>query len=750
MRINLIDLEQQINKPLLEAAHEIVRLSNEYDLRTPAPGKFLILSRKPDYHVEITQRSDATFQAICHCSPFKNTGICKHAVASLLILRDHLKQNRTAGKKQDKNTIEEILQKMSLQELRAFVADYASSHSALRSELLSNYIHLAKRPDYDKLFNDLAPIDKYGQVKFTRNSIKTIRSVSTNLINRARHLLKEKHYAETVELLGAVLSNLHKLHSKDHPFRELLLLELDHAYRVFQILCAQSMAPRLQQELAGIALRICRRERYIPPPSHLPLIGIAEEFLLQESDRLEAASIAREKSLSDGPSGKWIFLLLHWMRLWSIKIDHEAAVKIWETFPEVINEFVRHDAQEDLLFAIDWAGLKTFKGTVKRSILQAGIRSAKALGEKEKVEAFASTLASEFLDLDAWMILLEMAPTEARNVVRELVEKFEPGADKIADEFILEALGKLGKGMDLLNRIKSSADFSQMIVYDKWIEVKDRKALIEAYADHIRSIREQYGGLIARQKLNNIFGHLKETGLNQSVLDKIKQMDTTKSEPAEALIKGFVFDLDGVLVDTAIHHFNSWKTVMQELGAAIVEEDDHHTRGAGRMESLQYLLDKYEIVLSEQEKILLAEKKNRIYLKAIEQITPADLLPGAHEFLIGTKKLQLKIALGSASKNAKAVLQKLDIDEYFDAIVDGNDIRSSKPDPEIFRRACSELGLEPDNVVVFEDAPKGIQSALAAGCKAVGIGDAKNLSAAQLILRGLYEYTPSQVISRLI
>ena len=185
---------------------------------------------------------------------------------------------------------------------------------------------------------------------------------------------------------------------------------------------------------------------------------------------------------------------------------------------------------------------------------------------------------------------------------------------------------------------------------------------------------------------------------------------------------------------------------MKSLGADLLEEDDHHTRGAGRMESLEYLLSKYGIALSAEEKAYWANKKNEVYLQAIESITPDDLLPGTVEFLKASKQLGLKIALGSASKNANAVLAKLGIVHLFDAIMDGHSAKASKPDPEIFIKACEALGLSPEAVVVFEDAAKGVDAAIAAGCHTVGIGDSASLHKANLVVSGLDVITPTFVI----
>ncbi len=214
-------------------------------------------------------------------------------------------------------------------------------------------------------------------------------------------------------------------------------------------------------------------------------------------------------------------------------------------------------------------------------------------------------------------------------------------------------------------------------------------------------------------------------------------------------IRGFIFDLDGVIVDTAVHHFEAWRKVMRELGAEIADEDDQHTRGASRMESFQYLLDRYQIHLSDEDKTSWAARKNEMYLDSIQSIKPDDLLPGAKEFLLRAHAEGLKIALGSASKNARMVLDRLNITDMFDAIIDGNDVHQSKPDPEVFTKGCLALNLAPETVVVFEDAAKGIDAAIAAGCHTIGIGDPAVLRKADHVISGLDAASPFQIIEKL-
>jgi beta-phosphoglucomutase len=309
----------------------------------------------------------------------------------------------------------------------------------------------------------------------------------------------------------------------------------------------------------------------------------------------------------------------------------------------------------------------------------------------------------------------------------------------------------MGLKRELAQRLVKLGDANLMMDYDHLLIQEFKDLIVQFYSDHIRTMKEMYGGTIARQKLNNIFSHLKSADLSGAVTENLKKMDSTKPEPDTGVtIQGFVFDLDGVIVDTAVHHFQSWKKLMKELGKDIADEDDHHTRGASRMESLEYLLDKYDLKMSREEKNELATRKNEYYLMAIEQITPDDLLPGSLQFLVDSRKAGLRLALGSASKNARGVLKKLGIEDKFDAVLDGYDAKESKPNPEIFTKACEALHLPPSSVVVFEDAQKGVKAALSAGCHCIGIGDPVTLHEADIVIPDLSAMTPQEIIETLV
>src|SRR5687768_13164141 len=238
MKVLLFDIENQITKELMADAHEVIMMTREYDIQQPEPEKYHFLSKQPDYHVEITLKEDGTSIARCHCLPYKKAGYCKHAVAALLLLRDDLKKDRKTHKKHHRETLEEVLQKLNITELRTFVTNYALSHSALRAEIFSNYLYRTKKPDYHSLLTDLAPIDKYGQIRINRNNIKSIRSVSANLLKKAQQLLNDQAIAEALAIIEATIIHLHKLHAKVLQYQDQLMVELKMAYRLFELLCA--------------------------------------------------------------------------------------------------------------------------------------------------------------------------------------------------------------------------------------------------------------------------------------------------------------------------------------------------------------------------------------------------------------------------------------------------------------------------------------------------------------------------------
>ena len=196
-------------------------------------------------------------------------------------------------------------------------------------------------------------------------------------------------------------------------------------------------------------------------------------------------------------------------------------------------------------------------------------------------------------------------------------------------------------------------------------------------------------------------------------------------EAEEVKIKGLIFDLDGVLVFTDKFHYQAWKTMADELGVYFDETINHRLRGVSRMDSPEIILERYEGPdLSLREKEKLAEKKNEIYRTLLESMTPDDVTKEVRDTLTKLREKGYKLAIGSSSKNAKFILEKVELKDAFDAISDGNNITKSKPDPEVFLKAAEYLGLPPKACMVVEDAEAGIEAAKKGGMYAAGIGEA--------------------------
>lgn len=201
-------------------------------------------------------------------------------------------------------------------------------------------------------------------------------------------------------------------------------------------------------------------------------------------------------------------------------------------------------------------------------------------------------------------------------------------------------------------------------------------------------------------------------------------------------MKACIFDLDGVVVDTAKYHYLAWKELADKLGFFFSEKDNERLKGVSRMASLDILLEVGGITMSDEEKVKLAEKKNKRYLEYIMKMTPDEVLPGVCEFLQALRKAGVLISLGSASKNAKIILHQTGIEHLFDAIADGTNVTKAKPDPEVFLKGAELLKVEPHDCIVFEDAVAGIEAAHRAGMQCVGVGDPKILSQADFHIPG--------------
>ena len=202
-------------------------------------------------------------------------------------------------------------------------------------------------------------------------------------------------------------------------------------------------------------------------------------------------------------------------------------------------------------------------------------------------------------------------------------------------------------------------------------------------------------------------------------------------------IKACIFDLDGVIVDTAVYHYKAWKRLANQLGFDFTEEQNEKLKGVSRTRSLELILQWGGISKSPAEQEELATLKNTWYVEMISHMTPAEILPGAKEFLLTCRAAGLKTALGSASKNSTMILEKVDIVDLFDAVIDGNKVTKAKPDPEVFLKGAEAVGVSPAECVVFEDAIAGVEAAIAGGMKAVGIGSPDVLSEANLVISGL-------------
>lgn len=200
------------------------------------------------------------------------------------------------------------------------------------------------------------------------------------------------------------------------------------------------------------------------------------------------------------------------------------------------------------------------------------------------------------------------------------------------------------------------------------------------------------------------------------------------------MIKGCIFDLDGVIVDTAHYHFLAWRRLANELGFELTPMDNERLKGVSRMKSLDIVLELGGVKASEEERERLASRKNTWFQDYVEQMSPDEIFPGVKQLIRDFKANGLKVGLASSSKNARTVIRQLDIANDFDAIVDGTMVVHSKPHPEIFLLTAGLIGVAPEYCLVFEDAEAGVEAALAAGMKCVGIGDKQQLRLAHRIL----------------
>lgn len=208
-------------------------------------------------------------------------------------------------------------------------------------------------------------------------------------------------------------------------------------------------------------------------------------------------------------------------------------------------------------------------------------------------------------------------------------------------------------------------------------------------------------------------------------------------------MKGFLFDLDGVIVDTAKYHYIAWKRVGEQLGFELTPAQNEQLKGVSRIDSLDRIMGWANVSCSPEEKKRLLIEKNDDYLRQIENMDTDEILDGVEEILQYARENNIAVALGSASKNGTRILEKLGLTHYFQAIIDGNHVTRSKPDPEVFLKGAEALGLAPNDCIVFEDAAAGIAAAQNAGMRTIGMGGSPELAAADYCFDSMKDISPS-------
>ena len=206
-----------------------------------------------------------------------------------------------------------------------------------------------------------------------------------------------------------------------------------------------------------------------------------------------------------------------------------------------------------------------------------------------------------------------------------------------------------------------------------------------------------------------------------------------------AEIKACLFDLDGVIVDTAKYHYLAWKRLAAELGFEFTKEDNERLKGVSRMESLDILLEIGGVTFDAAKKEEMAAKKNQWYVEYVSKMNSSEILPGVIDFLKVLKENNIKTALGSVSKNAMLILKNIGLLKYLDAVIDGTKITNAKPHPEVFLKGAEKLGVDPSECVVFEDAQAGIEAAINAGMYSIGVGSPIILNKANFVISSFNE-----------
>lgn len=214
-------------------------------------------------------------------------------------------------------------------------------------------------------------------------------------------------------------------------------------------------------------------------------------------------------------------------------------------------------------------------------------------------------------------------------------------------------------------------------------------------------------------------------------------------------VKGFIFDLDGVIVDTAKYHFLAWKSVADDLKIPFSEVENEQLKGVSRIQSLEKILEWGNCTISEEQFKNILDAKNEHYLSFISNMTETEILPDVKRVLDYLVVKKQKIALGSASKNSVSILKKVNLFNYFEIIVDGNSVTKAKPNPEVFIKAAEGLAMQPEDCIVFEDSIAGIKAANTAGMLSIGIGEASVLFEAKAVYRNFTEM-PSEILASMI
>jgi beta-phosphoglucomutase len=207
----------------------------------------------------------------------------------------------------------------------------------------------------------------------------------------------------------------------------------------------------------------------------------------------------------------------------------------------------------------------------------------------------------------------------------------------------------------------------------------------------------------------------------------------------------FIFDLDGVLINTFNYHFRAWKEIMKKFGFEFTESFSEELKGLDRMQSLDKILNAAKLNFSESDKLKLATEKNNLFLNNIAAMNEKDILPGMENFIKEAIRIKIPLAVGSSSKNASILLEKTGLKKYFEVIVDGNMISKAKPDPEIYLSIAQKFNFPPKRCIVFEDSRSGVTAGKRAGMHVVGIGDHQYLDQADLVFKSLEHFRAHEI-----